>query len=122
MKSTITFVCLMGWTMITVAAFTVIRQTHRTPMTHLALASVDVPPMVIFQPTYLHQPPAESPIPQGILNYMTSTTVALQERKIPTAEEVQQKKNTFNLIFWGGGFVAPFLATIFYFGFRFWEK
>jgi hypothetical protein len=54
----------------------------------------------------------------------TSTTmmVSLQERKIPTKEEIDQKKFTFNVIFWGGGFVAPFIATIFYFGFRFWEK
>lgn len=58
--------------------------------------------------SYLHQQP--------------SMTVSLQERKIPTKEEIDQKKLTFNLIFWGGGFVAPFLATIFYFGFRFWEK
>ncbi|GAX28535.1 hypothetical protein FisN_12Hu097 [Fistulifera solaris] len=121
MRATVTclyyFICWMN----AVAAFTVRR--HRAPMTHLALASVDVPPpMVVFQPTYPQLPTAESPLSQGIMQHMSSTTVALQERKIPTAEEVQQKKNTFNLIFWGGGFVAPFLATIFYFGFRFWEK
>lgn len=48
--------------------------------------------------------------------------LSLQDRKIPTPEEIEQKKLTFNLIFWGGGFVAPFAATVFYFGFRFWEK
>jgi hypothetical protein len=61
----------------------------------------------------------------GIRSYLKeqpSIVVSLQERKIPTKEEIDQKKLTFNLIFWGGGFVAPFLATIFYFGFRFWEK
>ena len=129
----------------------------------------------------------------------SSLLVSLQERKIPTQEEVEQKKFTFNLstlfffiiivvvvvvvmiaydmklfrvcwricrlfpmvfsfwiprkililyiyiyymvllvsdsvfclflvsffsikVFWGGGFVAPLLATVFYFGFRFWEK
>lgn len=65
------------------------------------------------------------PLDTGIRSYLQqqpSITVALQERKIPTKEEIDQKKLTFNLIFWGGGFVAPFLATIFYFGFRFWEK
>lgn len=51
-----------------------------------------------------------------------SLIVAVQEYKTPTAEELAQKKMTFNMIFWGGGFVAPFLATIFYFGFRFWER
>ena len=48
--------------------------------------------------------------------------VSLQERKIPTKEEIDQKKFNFNVIFWGGGFVAPFIATVFYFGFKFWEK
>lgn len=65
-----------------------------------------------------------SPLQQGVTSYVTSssTTVSLQERKIPTKEEIEAKKRNFNVIFWGGGFVAPFLATIFYFGFRFWEK
>lgn len=60
---------------------------------------------------------------QSTSSVTTSTQlVSLQERKIPTKEEIDQKKLTFNLIFWGGGFVAPFIATVFYFGFRFWEK
>ena len=55
---------------------------------------------------------------------MTSTTVlSLKERPPPpTAEELAAKKATFNLWFWGGGFVAPFLATFYYFGFKFWER
>jgi hypothetical protein len=48
--------------------------------------------------------------------------LSLQERKAPTAEEIAAKKFNFNLWFWGGGFVAPFLATVYYFGFKFWEK
>lgn len=52
----------------------------------------------------------------------SSVMLSLQERKIPTKEEIDQKKFNFNVIFWGGGFVAPFIATVFYFGFRFWEK
>jgi len=48
--------------------------------------------------------------------------ISVQEYKKPTKEEIDAKKRNFNLIFWGGGFVAPFLATIFYFGFRFWER
>jgi len=32
------------------------------------------------------------------------------------------KKRNFNFWLWGGGFVAPFLATFYYFGFRFWER
>ena len=52
----------------------------------------------------------------------SSVTLSLQERKPPTPEEIAAKKRNFNLLFWGGGFVAPFLATFFYFGFKFWEK
>lgn len=65
---------------------------------------------------------------QGVHNYLTessatsSITVALQDIKPVTAEEIAQKKFNFNLWFWGGGFVAPFLATIFYFGPKFWTK
>jgi hypothetical protein len=51
-----------------------------------------------------------------------SVLLSVQEYRTPTAEELAQKKMTFNMIFWGGGFVAPFLATIFYFGFKFWER
>jgi len=55
---------------------------------------------------------------------MTSTELlSLKERPPPpTPEEIAAKKRTFNLWFWGGGFVAPFLATFYYFGFKFWER
>ena len=80
---------------------------------------------------------SSTPLQDGVQSYMmmsrnnmkhdaaatsNSLMVSLQERKVPTAEEIAQKKLNFNLIFWGGGFVAPFLATVFYFGTRFWEK
>jgi hypothetical protein len=48
--------------------------------------------------------------------------LSIQEYRKPTAEEIAAKKLTFNLWFWGGGIVAPFLATIYYFGFKFWER
>mmetsp|Transcript_350 Transcript_350/g.764 ORF Transcript_350/g.764 Transcript_350/m.764 type:complete len:138 (-) Transcript_350:290-703(-) len=55
---------------------------------------------------------------------MTSTNVlSLKERPPPpTADELAAKKATFNLWFWGGGFVAPFLATFYYFGLQFWKR
>jgi len=56
---------------------------------------------------------------------MDSTTMmlSLKERPPPpTAEEIAEKKRNFNFWFWGGGFVAPFAATVFYFGPKFWEK
>jgi hypothetical protein len=86
-------------------------------------------------PVLYSQQQQQAPLTSGIRSYLEGTnpitmdagsssslTVALQERKIPTKEEIDQKKLTFNVIFWGGGFVAPFIATVFYFGFRFWEK
>jgi hypothetical protein len=69
---------------------------------------------------------SSSALTQGVDSYMkdgpSSQLVALQERKIPTKEEIAAKKRNFNLWLWGGGFVAPFLATFYYFGFKFWEK
>jgi hypothetical protein len=61
-------------------------------------------------------------VPSTTTSSSSTVLVSLQERKIPTKEEIEQKKLTFNLIFWGGGIIAPFIATVFYFGFRFWEK
>ena len=47
---------------------------------------------------------------------------SLSARPKPTKEEIDQKNKNLALWFWGGGFVAPFLATFYYFGFKFWEK
>ena len=63
--------------------------------------------------------------PSSINQYLasSSTMVALKERPPPPpAEEIAAKKASFNFWFWGGGFVAPFLATFYYFGLKFWEK
>ena len=76
---------------------------------------------------YLEQQKASS-----VNQYLTSTSsildsssnmLSLKERPPPpTAEEIAAKKRNFNFWFWGGGFVAPFLATFYYFGLRFWER
>ena len=76
-------------------------------------------------PMLLQQPSQE--LQRGVQSFLldessTSMTLSLQERRPPTAEEIAAKKRNFNLWFWGGGFVAPFLATFYYFGFKFWEK
>jgi hypothetical protein len=69
-----------------------------------------------------------SPLKRGIQQHVLATTPSsnflsdLKERRPPTAEEIAQKKLNFNLWLWGGGVVAPFLATFYYFGFKFWEK
>ena len=96
----------------------------------LSMAIVSPPPPppsvnhVMIDPT-ADTTAATSSLTQGIDKFMSespSQMLALQERKIPTAEEIAAKKRNFNLWLWGGGFVAPFLATFYYFGFKFWEK
>ena len=57
-----------------------------------------------------------SQLPQ--LTSSSSTLVSVA----PTKEEIAAKKRNFAFWFWGGGFVAPFLATFYYFGLKFWEK
>lgn len=41
---------------------------------------------------------------------------------LPAPVQIDQKNKNLAIWFWGGGFVAPFLATFYYFGFKFWEK
>jgi hypothetical protein len=93
----------------------------------LKMAFVTPPPAVTLQQA--SQMPAvsttqSSVLSQGIHDYVGSSTqlVSLVERKPPTKEEIQKKKDNFNFWFWGGGFVAPFLATFYYFGFQFWKR
>jgi hypothetical protein len=47
---------------------------------------------------------------------------AKEEARKKSKEQLAEEKKTFAWYFWGGGFVAPFLATFYYFGFKFWEK
>ncbi|MGK3734019.1 MAG: hypothetical protein ACI8RD_007910 [Bacillariaceae sp.] len=73
---------------------------------------------------------SSSPMQDGIRDYLTTSTassstmtLSLKDRPPPpTAEEIAAKKRNFGYWFWGGGFVAPFLATFYYFGFKFWER
>ena len=111
-------------------------QQRASSRLHLAVGPVATPPamepMVPLEQTALSQQLQQPTttncntnlLHQGAHSWLTESTlnVALQERKIPTAEEIAAKKRNFNIIFWGGGFVAPFLATIFYFGPKFWTK
>jgi len=47
---------------------------------------------------------------------------AKEDSRKKSKEQLADEKKTFAWYFWGGGFVAPFLATFYYFGFKFWEK
>lgn len=95
----------------------------------LSMALVSPPPPPVVQNVAMDTTvttTTTSPLTSGIDSFLaespSSNLVALKERKVPTAEELAAKKRNFNLWFWGGGFVAPFLATFYYFGFKFWEK
>ena len=113
--------------------------TSRRSTTSLSLAVMDAPqqqPATIISLDQQQSPIASSSylnngigkfISQGdesTSSIMTSTNVlSLKDRPPPpTAEEIAAKQKTFNLWFWGGGFVAPFLATFYYFGLKFWER
>ena len=53
---------------------------------------------------------------------ITSTTADLVFRLSHCYFSICQYRDLSKTGFWGGGFVAPFLATFYYFGFKFWEK
>ena len=128
-------------TAFTVAPFSVRQETtSRRSALMIAPHLADVPPITV-QTTATTAPLSVLLLEQSNISPMTmiapgrpavlddtsttdlpTVTVAIQEYKTPTAEELADKKRNFNVIFWGGGFVAPFLATVFYFGARFWER
>mmetsp|Transcript_10860 Transcript_10860/g.26088 ORF Transcript_10860/g.26088 Transcript_10860/m.26088 type:complete len:122 (-) Transcript_10860:227-592(-) len=92
--------------------------------------AIEQPAMLVTNSAIKYQAPQISPLQDGIRSYVsspfkesTTMTLSLKDRPPPpTKEELAAKKRNFNLWFWGGGFVAPFLATFYYFGLRFWER
>jgi hypothetical protein len=129
------FLCMMmlalTLTLSSVAAFAPGSNASRRP-SFLSLSAAPPPP-TLTQLVSVSARSADhlvSPVNAGIENYLSASpksmdssfTLSLQDRHPPTAEEIAAKKTSFNVIFWGGGIVAPFLATVFYFGFKFWEK
>ena len=128
---------LFSLMLVTALAFAPHQQHQSRSNTALSLAVMPpMPPSVVHvsqQQPLIVVPSSSQPLQQGIQSYLqvreelpsmssASLTLSLQDRKIPTAEEIAAKKRNFNFWFWGGGFVAPFLATFYYFGFKFWEK
>jgi len=107
---------------LSIQAFVPAVQRSRTSQLNALTPPPQLPPVEInMATTNVISQQQQSPLEVGISKYNTQL-LSLEERRPPTAEEIAAKKRNFNLWFWGGGFVAPFLATIFYFGFRFWEK
>ncbi|KAL3806429.1 hypothetical protein ACHAXA_009627 [Cyclostephanos tholiformis] len=134
-----TFVFVISLLSMVACASGFVSPRGRRSATSLPMALMDAPlspPNSASAPISFVQPApstTSSSLSDGIGRYilqeppssiMTSNTVlSLKERPPPpTAEEIAAKKATFNLWFWGGGFVAPFLATFYYFGFKFWER
>ena len=98
------------------------------PMSYVPPAPIEVN---VAAPTFQQQQQAatNNQLTFGVENYVASSiesssqALSLKERPPPpTKEEIEEKQRNFNLIFWGGGFVAPFIATVFYFGPKFWLK
>mmetsp|Transcript_20455 Transcript_20455/g.33176 ORF Transcript_20455/g.33176 Transcript_20455/m.33176 type:complete len:139 (-) Transcript_20455:291-707(-) len=134
--------CLLVLSFLSVAACVsgfVSPLNRQSRVSSLSMAMMDVPPpasSAIVAPVSADQQTpitTSSSMNDGIGRFiakepahaiMTSTNVvSLKDRPPPpTAEEIAAKKLNFNLWFWGGGFVAPFLATFYYFGLKFWER
>jgi hypothetical protein len=128
---------MMALSLSSVAAFATGSVASRRPSFLSAIAPMPMPMPAPISPTMMTQLVSVAAQPDtamnaGIENYLSSTpsassatssmTLSLQERVAPTAEEVAAKKFKFNLLFWGGGIIAPFIATVFYFGPKFWLK
>ena len=125
MKSVFLFLSLL----LSTAAFAPTFQHARATALKLAVLPPPLETTVAFvqHPTVASQ---QSVVMQdGIKNYMASPSIesstmslSLKDRPPPpTAEELAAKKANFNFWFWGGGFVAPFVATVYYFGPKFWK-
>merc|ERR1719343_1408742 len=119
------------------SAFSVVNSSQRRSSSLAMMTPADVAPpatetiFVADTMSSMNSKLSASALNNGIQSYISqqptssessTLTVALKERKIPTKEEIAAKKRNFNFWFWGGGFVAPFLATFYYFGLKFWEK
>jgi hypothetical protein len=114
--------------LLSAAAFAPIQQNARkqSALSALILPAIEVNVAAVQQ----NAPQSTSGLQDGVQKYLSTTSpvesstlsLSLKDRPPPpTAEELDAKKRNFNLFFWGGGFVAPFVATVYYFGPRFWK-
>ena len=89
----------------------------RSTLSSLQMISQAPPPVpaASIDTTTVSPTMTSSTLQQGIDNYMSrssSIQVALQERKIPTKEEIEEKKRNFNIIFWGRCLVGWFACFV----------
>ena len=106
----------------------------RRSNSRLSMIAIDMAPpppqtTMVTPSSYTHIVASADALQQNIKQWSLSsptesstTLLSVQEYYKPTPEELAAKKRNFNLWFWGGGFVAPFLATFYYFGLKFWER
>lgn len=102
---------LIGAVLVTQAFVPASPKASRTGTAAVALnmvAQAPPPPMVEILSTTLYSrevmQSSSTTLQQGVDGYLSrssSVQVALQERKIPTKEEIEAKKRNFNIIFWG---------------------
>jgi len=131
MKSVYAAVALMALLSVSTNAFVVNTSEHRGSRIVLKMIPVDVP-IADLQPLLGFSQKVSSNAPVVMRNSLDSAVstwiskgdyIDLGENKSKIRnKELEKKKFNFNLWFWGGGFIAPFISTVFYFGFRFWEK
>lgn len=83
------------------------QQQTSSRATFLGMLSPALPPAVTETVTIASTSTAAtmaSPLQQGVDSYMSrssSMQVALEERKVPTKDEIEAKKRNFNVVFWG---------------------
>mmetsp|Transcript_8489 Transcript_8489/g.16891 ORF Transcript_8489/g.16891 Transcript_8489/m.16891 type:complete len:132 (+) Transcript_8489:99-494(+) len=126
---------LLALVAMTVTASAFVSPSTTRAKTSLFMTMDQAPPATILAPAASQSitTSASSSLNNGVGKFLvqdsestiltSSNVLSLKDRPPPpTPEEIAAKKRTFNLWFWGGGFVAPFLATFYYFGFKFWER
>mmetsp|Transcript_7139 Transcript_7139/g.15582 ORF Transcript_7139/g.15582 Transcript_7139/m.15582 type:complete len:148 (-) Transcript_7139:300-743(-) len=144
----VTFVVAIVSTLLAAASgFTVPGRRSRSASS-LSMAMTDAPPAAVTTAAPAFSVTSGSLLNSGVNNYLSSSSNVIAEessddvvariaaksqaaneaarvkaeKSKKTAEQIADEKKTFAWYLWGGGFVAPFLATFYYFGFKFWEK
>jgi len=150
MKNVTDIAVVLALLVATASGFILPAQRTSMPMSSLSM-TMDVPPIVaeISGPALVSASGASAQLQNGIDVWSASSSSvvlsdessedivakiaaksaaaneaarAKAEKNKKSAEQLADEKKTFAWYFWGGGFVAPFLATFYYFGFKFWEK
>ena len=144
----VTFVVAIGSALLAAASGFAVPGRRSRSASYLSMAMMDAPPAAVTTAAPSFSVAAGSQLNNGVNNYLSSSSNVIAdesaddvvariaakseaankaarvkaEKSKKSAEQLADEKKTFAWYFWGGGFVAPFLATFYYFGFKFWEK